>query len=155
MHASVTSDRVLRGFAGQVATSSRSTLCTVKIMEAEAQVNAIIIPDSYLIHDIIVGRDFLEKQKHIITIKQESQLTFKQLPAMRTEDENAGGVNSSDGNSDAVFAINIDATNEDARQQCTTLFREFRDCISFSIKDLGKTSAAVLNIRCTEPLKNR
>lgn len=42
-----------------------------------------------------------------------------------------------------------DVVRKEARQQCTKLLQHFRDCISFSITDLGKTDAAALNIRCT------
>lgn len=39
--------------------------------------------------------------------------------------------------------------NEEAKQEGTVLLQEFKDCVSFSISELGKTDAALLSIRCT------
>lgn len=149
-HIDRTLDRVLRGFAGQVATSNQSTLCQVKIMDAAAQVNAIVIPDSHLIYEIIVGRDFLE-QKHIVTIKRGNKLIFKQLSAINGN-ENIIDVNFTDMRKDDTIVIRTGAINEEAKRQCKTLLRDFKDCISFSIKDLGKTDATSLSIRCTSDM---
>lgn len=68
MPISVTSDKVLRGFSAEI-TSNQSTQYEIKIMNATARVNAIVVPDSHLVYDIMVGRDFLD-QKHIVIIKQ-------------------------------------------------------------------------------------
>jgi len=65
----ITPDNVLRGFAGQVAMSNQSAPCDIRVMNASARVDAVVVPDSHLIYDIIVGRDFLE-QEHIFTIKR-------------------------------------------------------------------------------------
>lgn len=139
---SVASDNVLRGFAGQVTTSNRSTPCNIRIMDATARVNAIIVPDDHLIYDVIVGRDFLE-QEHIVTIKRGNRLIFKQLTAINNESDH---INFLDVRKDTVRTGII---SEEAKQQCADLIREFKDCIACSVKDLGKTEAASLDIRCT------
>lgn len=56
----ITSNRILKGFAGQVATSNQTTRCEIRVMDAVARVDAIVIQDDHLMYDIIVGRDFLE-----------------------------------------------------------------------------------------------
>ncbi|KMQ98330.1 hypothetical protein RF55_1303 [Lasius niger] len=118
-------------------------------MEATAQVNALVVPDNHLIYDVIVGRDFLE-QEDIVTIKRGNDLIFKQLPAINDKSENIVDINFSNieraGDDIAKYTSGI---KEEAKQQCTELLNHFRDCISFSITDLGKTDAAALNIRCT------
>lgn len=67
MSVTITSDNVLKVFAGHIMTSNQSTLCNIRIMNATAQ--AIIVPDSPLVYDVIVDRDFLE-QEHIVNIKR-------------------------------------------------------------------------------------
>lgn len=116
------------------------------IMNATARVNAIVVPDSHLVYDIIVGRDFLE-QEHIVTIKRGNKLILEQLPAVNVECASVADVNFSKVLTDDIIITGTD--NEEAKQRCTNLIREFRGCVSFSIKDLGKTEAASLSIRCT------
>lgn len=48
MVVAITSENVLRGFAGQSTTSNRSVSCKIKIMDATAQVNALVVPDEHL-----------------------------------------------------------------------------------------------------------
>lgn len=149
MIVSVTSDHVLKDFAGQSVISNRSTACEIKIMNTVVRVNAIVVPDNYLTYDVIVGRDFLE-QEHIMIVKRGKELMFKQLPAIKRVDKNID-VNFSDVQRDDTIIIRTDA-NEEVKQQCAALIWEFRDCVSFSIKDLGKTDATMLNIRCTSEI---
>lgn len=82
------SDVILRGFAGQAVTSSKSTLCDIRIMEATARVKAVVVSDSHLIYDAVIGRDFLE-QKHIIVIKRRNELLFRQIPTVNNNVENS------------------------------------------------------------------
>lgn len=149
MVVSVISDSVLRGFAGQMTTSNQSVPCEVKIMDATVQVNALVVLDNHLTYDVIVGRDFLE-QNDVVVIKRGNNLIIKQLPAINDESENIFDINFSniDALGDDIAKYTVDV-KEEARQQCTELLQQFRDCISFSIMDLGKTDAAALNIRCT------
>ncbi|XP_011862927.1 PREDICTED: uncharacterized protein LOC105559328, partial [Vollenhovia emeryi] len=142
---SITPDSVLRGFAGQVATSNQAAACNIRIMNATAQVDAVVVPDNQLVYDIIVGRDFLE-QEHIVSIKRGNKLTLEQLPTLNTELEAIEDVNFAEITNDAV---NINVESEEAKPACVDLIREFRDCVAYSIKDLGKTEAASLVIRCT------
>lgn len=136
----ITSDNVLRGFAGQSTTSNRSVSCRIKIMDASAQVNTIVVPDEYLSYDILVGRDFLEKED-IVTIKRGKNLIFKQLPAMDDKNKNIINVNFFDierkSSSDDIIKY-TGVVRIEARQQCMELLQHFRDCISFTITDLGK-----------------
>lgn len=148
MAVTITSDSVLRGFAGQMITSNRSTRCEIRVMDAVARVDAIVVSDNHLIYDVIVGRDFLE-QEHIITVKKGNKLTFKQLPAINVKDENIVDVNYSSIRKDDTITIPTGAISEEARQQGTALLEGFRECISLSMSELGKTDAASLSIRCT------
>lgn len=144
-----TAENVLRGFAGQSTTSNRSVSCKIKIMDATAQVNALVVTDEHLMHDIIVGRDFLERED-IITIKRGNNLIFKQLPEMDDRSKNIIDINFFDVERKPDDIVKYtDTIRQEARRQCTELLQHFRDCISFSIVDLGKTDAAALNIRCT------
>lgn len=145
----ITSDNVFRGFAGQITTSNRSVSCEIKIMDATAQINAIVVPDEHLIYDIIVGRDFLERED-IVTIKRGNDLIFKQLAAIDDRSKNIIDINFFDvERKPSAIVKYTDVIREEARQQCTELLQHFRDCISFLITDLGKTDVAALNIRCT------
>lgn len=45
--------------------------------------------------------------------------------------------------------MKISVKSREAESQCTDLIREFRDCIALSIKELEKTEATSLSIRCT------
>lgn len=117
-------------------------------MDATVQVNALIVPDNHLTYDVIVGRDFL-KRDDIIIIKRGKDLIFKQLSAINDRSGNIIDINFSAINAPddiAKYAVGI---TKEARQPCTELLQQFRDCISFSIADLGKTNAAALDIRCT------
>lgn len=121
--ASVTSDNVLRGFAGQSTTSNRLAPCEVKIMDTKAQVNAHVVPDNHLTYD--VGRDFLA-QDDIVVIKRGKDLIFKQLPAMNDKSENIIDINFFDidvtGGDITKYTADI---KEEARQQCTELLQRF------------------------------
>lgn len=88
---SVTSDKVLRDFAGQIATSNRSVSCEIRIMDATARVDALVISDSHLIYDIIVGCDFLE-QEDIVIIKRGNDL-IKRLPAIDSDGKHIVDIN--------------------------------------------------------------
>lgn len=68
----------VRGFAGQTATSNRSTTCDIQVMNAKARINAIVVPDGCLTYDVIVDHDFIE-QEHVVTIKRGKELIIKQL----------------------------------------------------------------------------
>lgn len=136
---------VLRGFAGQTATSNQSAVCDIQIMNARTRVKAILVPDEYLVHDIVVGRDFIE-QEHIIVIKCGKDLLFKQLPAIRDDPKNAIDVHFLNAISEQM--LRIGPISMEARQRCIDLIHEYGDCISSSMKDLGRTNAASLSIRC-------
>lgn len=142
----ITPDVLLRGFAGQAVTSNRSTLCDIRNMDATAGVKAVVVPDSHLMYDVVIGRDFLE-QEYIVVNKQGNELLFKQVFAVNDKIENALMIGFIDVLTNDT--IHIGTTNENVKQQCTELIRGSRDCISFSMKDLGKTNAATLSIRCT------
>ncbi|XP_011860091.1 PREDICTED: uncharacterized protein LOC105557453 [Vollenhovia emeryi] len=115
MAITITSDNVLRGFAGQIATSNRSMRCEVRIMDAVAQVNVVIVSDNYFIYDVIVGRDFLE-QEHIVVIKRGKALIFKQLPAIDDEIDNSIEVNCLSTRKEDEITISIGAIGDSARQ---------------------------------------
>lgn len=118
---------VLRGLAGQITMSNLSTRCVIKIMDVAARVNAIVVPDSHLFHDILVGRDFHE-QEHIVTIKRGNKLLFKQLPMIIDEDDNAIDINFLNTRNDTrndTLTIQMDAINEEAKQQDNALLQEF------------------------------
>lgn len=48
----------------------------------------------------------------------------------------------------ASNTIRVGIDNAQVRQQCTEIIREYNDCVSRTIKDLGKTDAVSLSIRC-------
>ncbi|XP_011861043.1 PREDICTED: uncharacterized protein K02A2.6-like [Vollenhovia emeryi] len=113
---------VLRGFAGQVATSNQAAACNIRVMNATAQVDAVVVPDNQLVYDIIVGRDFLE-QEHIVSIKRGNKLTLEQLPTLDTELEAIGDVNFAEITNDAV---NINVESEEAKPAPTVVYRPYR-----------------------------
>lgn len=83
----------------------------------------------------------------MITIKRGNKLSFEQLPEIK---------DTSDYVIDANFLelseeppIRIGSVDETTRRQCVRLIQEFDDCISSSIKDLGRTDAISMTLRCT------
>lgn len=155
LNISSTPKKILRGFAGQLSASSQSANCEIKIMNATATINALIVPDDHLMHDVMIGHDFLE-QEHITIIKRKNNLIFEQLTAMNDDKKYVIGVNFSSVQ-DNTFAISTGDISEEARQECVSLIQEFRDCVALSIRELGKTDATALSIRCTtgEPIVYR
>lgn len=120
-------------------------------MNAEAQVNAVIVPDACLVYDVIVGRDFIE-QDHIIAFKRGKELSFEQFSEIKNEPEKEVGVNFLEKVEESLIRIgNVDRTT---RQQCISLIQKFGSCVSTSIKELGRTDAVSMSIRCTseEPI---
>lgn len=143
----ITADRILLGFTGQAVISNRSTRCEVRIINAIAQVDAIVVPDDRLVYDLIVGRDFLE-QEHIIMIKHRNKVTFEQLPAISGNGKDVNGVYFSSIQKGNEIPIITSTASEEAKQLATALLREFKDCIAFSLSELEKTDIAALHIRC-------
>ncbi|XP_011883872.1 PREDICTED: uncharacterized protein LOC105571014 [Vollenhovia emeryi] len=151
-----TSNRILQGFAGCAAISNRATRCEIRVMDAVAQVDAIIVPDDCLVYDLIVGRDFLE-QEYIVMIKHGNKATLKQLPVISSDGENIVGVYFSNVRGSNEITITTGTAGKKAKQLATALLREFEDCIARSVSELGKTDGAALRIRCTtdEPIVYR
>lgn len=116
-------------------------------MNAEARVNAIVVPDACLIYDVIIGRDFLE-QEHNITIKHGNKLSFEQL----SEIKDTGNIVNANFLDIKRSTINIGNVDDAIRQQCISLIREFDDCVASSIQDLGKTDATAMSISCTSEM---
>lgn len=119
-------------------------------MNATARVDAIVVSDNYLIYDIIVGRDFLE-QEHVVVIKRGNELLIKQLSTINDECEDIViSVCFSETQTEGNICIRVG--DKRVEQQCVELIREFRDCVSHTIKDLGRTDAISLSIRCTSDI---
>lgn len=144
--ASLVSNMKLRGFADQTVVYNKTTTIEIKIMDASATVNVIIVSDDHINYDIIIGRDFLD-QEQVLTITQGKKLIIKQVPV--------SDVSKSEFTIDIyIIEILTDATihmgeiNTIAKKQCTELIHQYKDCNSLSMRNLGKTNATYLEIRC-------
>ncbi|CAK9796589.1 Transposon Ty3-I Gag-Pol polyprotein [Anthophora quadrimaculata] len=144
---------IFRGFAGQSVVISQIASITVKVQNVAAKVDSFIIPDEYTAYDVILGRDFLQ-QDHVVMLKRGNRLTFNDArDAKRPQATSAMDI--------CVVEENpfpkVGNIGEKARRLCVALLEEFRDCISTSMRDLGKTNTIAMEIKCLtdEPIVYR
>lgn len=138
-------DLVFRGFAGRSVILNQIAPITVRIQNVIADVDSVIIPDEYTTYDIILGRDFLQ-QNHVIMIKRGKQLIFNDTrDAKMSETMSTMDVYVVEGNRE----LRLDNVGKKGRKLCVALIEEFRDCISTSMRDLGRTNTASIELKCT------
>ncbi|CAK9814127.1 Pro-Pol polyprotein [Anthophora plagiata] len=146
-------DTTFRGFAGQSVVISQIATITVKVQNVAAKVDSFIIPDEYTAYDVILGRDFLQ-QDHVVMLKRGNRLTFNDArDAKRPQATSAMDICVVEENP----LPNVGNIGEEARRLCIELLEEFRDCISTSMRDLGRTNTIAMEIKCLtdEPIVYR
>ena len=141
-----TEGALLRGFAGQTVSIDKIARVTIKIQGVIADVNSYIVPDECTAYRVIVGRDFL-LQEHVVMVKRGQRLTFNEIPSIEyTTIEPDRNMYVCDIQSN--IKLQFGDTDEKTREACTALIDEFRDCTSSSMRDLGKTNTAAIEIKC-------
>lgn len=126
---------------------------TIAIQNTKADVDSFVVPDEYTRQPLIVGRNFI-LQDHVITIKHGNRLIFNEIPTLgRKQVATTWDV----GVCDVVAKIKLrfGEIEERARLKCVALIDEFRCYTSSSTRDLGKTDATALEIKCATGLSPR
>ncbi|XP_076758417.1 uncharacterized protein LOC143427834 [Xylocopa sonorina] len=137
-------DTVLKGFTGQSVIINRIAPITVKIQNVVANVNSFVIPDQCMMHNAILGRDFLQ-QEHVLMLKRGNRLTFSDLKnCKRPQIIAAMDICTVE----VSPTLNLGNVGNEERRLCVALIEEFRDCISSPMRDLGKMNTVSLEIRC-------
>lgn len=137
-------NNILRGFTGDTIICDKEVRISIRITEAIGIVDAIIVDDNYLSHEILIGRDFIE-QPHIIMIKKDSGVTFRNLPNWNETSVNV--IDNFDNNVLNLSDISFGKIKDHDKQKCLDLLNDFLDCISSSLKCLGKTNTLSMEIK--------
>lgn len=116
---------------------------TIAIQNAKAEVNSFVVADEYTRHPVIVGRNFILQD---LRINEIPTLGRKQIATIR-DVEVCEVV--------AKIKLQFGEIEERARLKCVALIDEFRCCNSSSTRDLGKTDATALEIKCVTNLSSR
>lgn len=144
---------LLRMFAGQTVVANMVARVTIAIQNAKAEEDSFVVPDEYTRHPVIVGRNFILRD-HVVTIKRGNRLIFNEIPTLgRKQIATTRDVEVCD----VVPKIKLQfgKIEERARLKCVALIEEFRCCTSSSTRDLGKTDATALEIKCVTDLSSR
>lgn len=136
-------ERMLRGFAGGALIVSDYVKVEIKAKEAVATINAVVVPEMHLIYECVVGRDFLD-QEHVILIKKGGELLIRQTGA-GTE---VLAVNGVEVLTDPTKELRMGTLNKQSRRGCERLLWKYNDCVSSTLRNLGKTDAACMEIKC-------
>lgn len=136
----------LKCFMGNTVISSSKCKLEIAIEQAVAEVMAIILDDEYLRHELIVGRDYLSNENVIIS-KTKDRISLRNLPPFHVGNIDVDEYQASDLQ---IKSINFgDDLDENQKVAAFQLLQEYRDCISFSMRDLGQTSTVEMHIKCT------
>lgn len=138
-------DTFINSFAGNTVISRIGTCAYIHIEGVVARVNIIIVDDQDLKYDLLVGTDYLN-QPHVIFLKYKNNLILRTLPPM----PNYAEVFDCNSIEDLNFeSFNTGSLNKLQKDKLIDLLTRYRDCISFSMRDLGKTDAIEMHIQCT------
>lgn len=124
------------------------------IEEANATVTVFLLPDNILSYKLIVGTDFIN-QEHVIMLKVKNTVKLRTLEPIRLKELEIYDVNVVEEKSIIVDTLNFGHQVPDSQKlQLVHLLNEYRDCVSFSLQDLGKTSATqmALKLKCNKPV---
>lgn len=113
-------------------------------MGVSATVNAIVLGDEELMHDIIIGRDYLD-QKHVLLIKRQDDIILRTLPNMKYNDIEET----------MTVSVNIGFTNDEVvigeiqdadKVKLLELLNKSAECVSTN--KLRKTDLVAMKIKC-------
>lgn len=136
---------ILKSFMGTTITCSAICNLTIRIMEVTVYITAIIVADDFIAYDLIVGRDFLD-QPQVMLIKKEKFVILRTLPVFDTCSVDV--IDSHFGNVVKINNLDVGDINKIIQQQLMTLLNNFKDCISTTLKNLGKTDTVKMEIKC-------
>lgn len=139
----------LKGFAGPIVVANKSVNARIDFKQASAKIDALVVPDGYLKYDLILGRDYLDRDE-VVIIKRGDELAIRQLGPSDVEWNDVFTVDAGDSLTDGN--IKVGDINDDDESKCKKLLSEFEDCISSSLQKLGKTNATIMNIKCVSDL---
>nr|XP_012145946.1 PREDICTED: uncharacterized protein LOC105663172 [Megachile rotundata] len=137
----------LRGYGSLGSCNRLRAEVTIQVMEAIADVTAIIVETEAMIYQVIVGQDFIG-QDHVILIKIRDRIIVKELSSVGVEPQSLIDAYATE----AVFdlsALDCDEMSEEERIGCIRVIEEYRDRVTTSMRSLGKTSLVKMDIKCT------
>lgn len=146
-------DTIFRGFAGRPVLINQIAPVTIKVQNVAADVNSFVITDEYTAYDAILGRDFLQ-QEHVVMLKRRNQFIFNNACDYKGPKITAAmDVCVIDTGVD----LNLGNIGKRNRKLCMALLEEFQECVSSSMRDLGKTNTITMSIKCVteEPIAYR
>lgn len=135
--------QILKSFTGNSITSAGTVNVHVRLGQPSAMLNVIVVNDSQMTHDCIVGRDFIDLP-NVMLLKIGMDVTVRELstnikPVCDFECFEIG-IKDED-------KINYGEITDKQRLQCEDLLSEFSDRISKCMSELGKTDAAKMEIK--------
>lgn len=133
---------VLRSFSGHCVSSAGVINVNVRIGQPCATIQAVVVDDDFIIHDCIIGRDFLNLPD-VMLLKIGAEVRVCKLGNMKEICE----LECSDIRQvERQLTLGESITEED-KVKCQELMAEFKDRISNSMATIGKTDAAKLEIK--------
>lgn len=146
--------KLLRSFNGLILSTTNSAKINITVEGVNATVIVLILDDDRLSHELIIGTDFIN-QEHVIMLKTKGTVRLRTLEPLKADEFNYCNVCDVEQDSITIETLKIgDQVKDTQKLQIVTLLNEYRDCVSFSLRDLGKTNGTQmsLKLKCDEPV---
>jgi hypothetical protein len=134
---------VLRGFSGNRVASTGTVNIHVRVGEASARLRVVVVNDDQLMHDCIIGADFLNLPD-VLLVKVEDKVSVRYLNQTKLLRE-PECFELQELDESAIHCGNVSPID---KRKCFDLLNEFNDRITTSMANLGKTNSAQLVIKC-------
>lgn len=132
---------LVRCFMGNIVSCNSVCLLQLKVDEVSGKdVRALVLDDSLLSYDIIVGCDFIN-QSHIVMIKYRDGLHFLNRLNLIQE------IQTSENSKLYLSKISFGNLGRDQVLQCFKLLCQYEDRVTFSLSDLGRAEQVEMHIR--------
>jgi transposase InsO family protein len=134
-------DTVLRSSDGNYVASTGDVKLEIRVGQPRAVLQVTVVDDKKLLHDCIIGRDFLNLP-NVMLLKIGAEVRVSQLSDVKQVCE----IENDRKNEDFEVVFGDDVTSEN-KLKCKRLLLEFTDRISTSLATMGNTDAAKLDIK--------
>lgn len=144
------SHSMLRSFSGNYVAVAGAVNIKVRVGQPCATIRAMVVNDEHMIHDCIVGRDFLNLP-NVMLLKTNERVSVCELGDIKQISE----VERQEAHVNDELQLNFgENINNEDKAKCKELILEFKDRLSNSLATMGKTEAAKLEIKLTtqEPI---
>lgn len=142
----IASEKHLKCFMGNIVSSCITAQITIKIEGVSARIEAIVLDESCLNYDLIVGTDFLT-QEHVGINKTQNRLTLYTLPKLTQETLSVNLIEFEASDKLDYNKIHFGEITNEQKLLLFNLLKEYESCISSSFLDLGRTNAVEMHIR--------